>query len=108
MTYANAVLPHALFIAAQLLAGGGFPRHGRSIVCLPRPRDDRRGSLLAGRKQGWYPRGEEKSPYDQQPVEAVTMAEAALAALALLGDGDGENTWLPSAAPTAGSMAAIA
>jgi hypothetical protein len=31
--------------------------------------------------EGWYPRGEEKAPYDQQPVEAVTMAEAALAAL---------------------------
>jgi len=34
----------------------------------------------------WYPRGEEKSPYDQQPVEAVTMADAALAGFALLGD----------------------
>ena len=34
----------------------------------------------------WYPRGEEKSLYDQQPVEAVTMADAALAGFALLGD----------------------
>ena len=85
MTYANAVLPHALFIAAKLLAEGGLPRHRGSIVCLPRPADDRRGSLLAGREQGWYPRGEEKAPYDQQPVEAVTMAEAALAAFDLLG-----------------------
>ena len=30
----------------------------------------------------WYPHGEEKSLYDQQPVEAVTMADAALAAFA--------------------------
>ena len=30
---------------------------------------------------GWYPHGEEKAPYDQQPVEAVTMADAALAGL---------------------------
>ena len=36
--------------------------------------------------EGWYPRGEEKALYDQQPVEAVTMAEAALAAFCLLGD----------------------
>jgi len=36
--------------------------------------------------EGWYPRGEEKAPYDQQPVEAVTMAEAALAAFELHGD----------------------
>ena len=35
--------------------------------------------------EGWHPRGEEKAPYDQQPVEAVTMAEAALAALDVLG-----------------------
>ena len=35
--------------------------------------------------EGWYPRGEEKAPYDQQPVEAVTMAEAAQAAFDLLG-----------------------
>ena len=35
---------------------------------------------------GWYPHGEDKAPYDQQPVEAVTMAEAALAAFGLLGD----------------------
>ena len=28
----------------------------------------------------WYPHGEEKARYDQQPVEAITMAEAALAA----------------------------
>src|SRR5207247_1127521 len=31
----------------------------------------------------WYRHGEEKAPYDQQPVEAVTMAEAALAAFGL-------------------------
>ena len=36
--------------------------------------------------EGWYPRGEEKALYDQQPVEAVTMADAALAAFRLLGD----------------------
>ena len=36
--------------------------------------------------EGWYPRGEEKALYDQQPVEAVTMAEAAMAAFNLLGD----------------------
>ena len=34
----------------------------------------------------WYSRGEEKSLYDQQPVEAVTMAEAAMAGFTLLGN----------------------
>jgi hypothetical protein len=32
----------------------------------------------------WYSHGEDKSLYDQQPVEAATMAEAALAAYGLL------------------------
>jgi hypothetical protein len=35
---------------------------------------------------GWYEYGEEKAVYDQQPVEAATMAEAALAAHKLTGD----------------------
>ena len=35
---------------------------------------------------GWYPRGKDKALYDQQPVEALTMADAALAAFDLLGD----------------------
>ncbi len=34
----------------------------------------------------WYSRGEDKSLYDQQPVEAVTMADAALAGFAIVGD----------------------
>jgi hypothetical protein len=31
----------------------------------------------------WYPHGEEKALYDQQPIEAVTMADAALTAFGL-------------------------
>ena len=38
--------------------------------------------------EGWHARGEEKAPYDQQPVEAVTMAEAAQTALELVGGGE--------------------
>jgi hypothetical protein len=36
--------------------------------------------------KGWYPYGEHKAAYDQQPVEAFTMAEAAIAAFGLLGN----------------------
>ena len=73
----------------SVLAGGGFSRRGGSIVCLLGPRDHRRRELDFFWPVGnsdWYPRGEEKSLYDQQPVEAVTMADAALAGFALLGD----------------------
>jgi hypothetical protein len=86
MTYANAVLPHALFIAAKR-----WPREQdfldiaqTSFAFLDRW-TTAEGVFWPVGNEGWYPRGEEKAPYDQQPVEAATMAEAALAALDLLG-----------------------
>jgi hypothetical protein len=118
MTYANAVLPHALFIAAERwpmenfreVAESSFAFLDRETI-VETGKGDRH--LLPERPEGcfaqkvpvpfsafsadenifwpvgnrnWYPHGEEKAPYDQQPVEADTMAEAALAAFGLLGD----------------------
>jgi hypothetical protein len=113
MTYANAVLPHALFIAARCWPEEDFLDVAKASFAFL---DDETtgkgvGSLLHGSAQktpdpfigagddpfignvfwpvgnsDWYPRGEEKSLYDQQPVEAVTMADAALAGFALLGE----------------------
>ncbi len=86
MTYANAVLPHALFIAAKRwpqeedfrdIAQASFDFLDRQTTA--------NGVFWPIGNEGWYPRGEEKALYDQQPVEAATMAEAALAALELLG-----------------------
>jgi hypothetical protein len=100
MTYANSVLPHALFIAAehwpqeafldvakasftfldhQTTAPSTFPHSGKVSA------EDEKVFWPVG-NEGWYPRGEEKALYDQQPVEAVTMAEAALTAFKLHGD----------------------
>ena len=53
---------------------------------VPVPFSDGEGVFWPVGNEGWYPRGEEKALYDQQPVEAVTMADAALAAFRLLGD----------------------
>jgi hypothetical protein len=124
MTYANAVLPHALFIAAEHwpkedfldvaraafafldreTIGKGVRPHlcpgtgkgvrtiiQRTIRGIPENSSD---PFSAGSEtvfwpvgnEGWYPHGEEKALYDQQPVEAGTMADAALAAFRLLGD----------------------
>jgi hypothetical protein len=86
LTYANAVLPHALFVAAQRWpkepfreiaeASFGFLDRATTVDDLFWPV----GS------NGWYPHGEDKALYDQQPVEAATMGEAALAAFGLLGE----------------------
>ena len=86
MTYANAVLPHALFIAARCWPEKDFlDVAAASFDFLDRETTVEDVFWPVGNSD-WYPRGEEKSPYDQQPVEAVTMAEAALAAFGLLGD----------------------
>ena len=109
MTYANAVLPHALFIAARRWPEEGFLDVAEaSFAFLDRETTVEDFFWPVGNSD-WYPHGENKSPYDQQPVEAVTMADAALAGFGPLGDaGELKNTWLPSAAPTAGSTAGTA
>jgi hypothetical protein len=86
LTYANAVLPHALFIAARCWPEEDFLDVAQaSFAFLDRETTIDNVFWPVGNSD-WYSRGEEKSLYDQQPVEAVTMAEAALAAFALLGD----------------------
>lgn len=80
MTYANAVLPHALFDAAgrwpqeEYLsvaeASFGFLSQVTTLNNLFSPIGNR----------DWYPRDEARAMFDQQPVEASTMAMAAWAA----------------------------
>ena len=109
MTYANAVLPHALFSAARCWpeeefldvaqASFAFLDHvttakGVRTVCPERPEGccaqektpDPFSFFWPIGNSDWYSRGEEKSLYDQQPVEAATMADAALAGFELRGD----------------------
>lgn len=87
MTYANAVLPQALFVAARCwpeeplleLAEESFAFLDRVTTVD--------GVFWPIGNSDWYPHGEAKSTYDQQPVEASTMADAALTAFASRGDG---------------------
>jgi hypothetical protein len=85
------VLPHALFIAARCwpeedfldVAEASFDFLDRETTV-----DD---IFWPIGNSDWYPRGEAKSLDDQQPVEDVTMADAALAGFALLGNTSGEK-----------------
>jgi hypothetical protein len=86
MTYANAVLPHALFIAAKRWPKEKFLDIARVSFAFLDHHTTTEGVFWPVGNEGWYPRGEERAAYDQQPVEAVTMAEAARAAFDLLGD----------------------
>jgi len=86
MCYANAVLPQAMFIAAERWPKEEFLDVAKaSFAFLDRTTTDK-GVFWPIGNSNWYPHGEEKSPYDQQPVEAATMADAALAAFGLLGE----------------------
>jgi hypothetical protein len=86
MTYANAVLPHALFVAADRWPEEGYLTAAESSFALLDRVTTVDGVFWPIGNRDWYSHGEEKSPYDQQPVEASTMAEAALAAVATRGD----------------------
>jgi len=119
MTYANAVLPQAMFIAAEHWPQEGFLDVAQaSFAFLDRTTTgkgvrnllpERPGGCFAQKvpdtfseaengdvgpeaifwpvgNSDWYSHGEAKSPYDQQPVEAATMADAALTAFNMLGE----------------------
>ncbi|MEX2309002.1 MAG: hypothetical protein WD738_15480 [Pirellulales bacterium] len=80
LTYANAVLPHALFVAAKRWPDEGFLDVAKASFDFLDRATTSEGMYWPVGNCDWYPHGEEKALYDQQPVEAITMAEAALAA----------------------------
>jgi hypothetical protein len=86
MTYANAVLPHALFDAAERWPDEAFLSVAESSFAFLNLVTTADSVFWPIGNRDWYSHGEEKSLYDQQPVEAATMAAAALAALVLRGD----------------------
>lgn len=86
MTYANAVLPHALFDAAERWPNETYLSVAESsfgFLDLVTTADN---VFWPIGNRDWYSHGEEKSLFDQQPVEAATMAAAALAAWELRRD----------------------
>lgn len=85
MTYANAVLPHALFDAAERWPDEAFLAVAESSFGFLDLVTTTNGIFWPIGNRDWYSHGEEKSLYDQQPVEAATMAAAALAGLTLGG-----------------------
>ena len=85
MTYANAVLPHALFVAAQRWPEEAFLAVAEASFAFLDRVTTAEGVFWPIGNRDWYSHGEEKALYDQQPVEAATMADAALAALAAAG-----------------------
>ena len=86
MTYANAVLPHALFDASERWPNEEFLSIAEApfgFLNLTTSADE---IFCPVGNETWYPRGEQKSDFDQQPLEASTMVAAALAGFQQTGD----------------------
>ena len=86
LTYANAVLPHALFVAAHRWPKEIFLEAASASFEFLDVATTGNDVFCPIGNSGWYSHGEQKAMHDQQPVEASTMAEAALAAFRVLND----------------------
>jgi hypothetical protein len=86
LTYANAVLPHALFIAARHWPKEAFLDIAETSFAFLDRETTAEDLFSPVGNGGWYPHVEPKALFDQQPIEAVTMADAACAAFGLVGD----------------------
>lgn len=86
MTYANAVLPHALFDAAEHWPNEEYLDVAESSFAFLDLVTTTDNVFWPIGNRDWYSHGEEKSLFDQQPVEAATMAAAAFTALELRGE----------------------
>jgi hypothetical protein len=86
MTYANAVLPHALFLAGRRWPKESFLEAAEASFAFLDRATTAEGVFWPIGNDGWHSSGEDKALYDQQPVEAITMADAALAAFSSLND----------------------
>jgi len=80
LTYANAVLPHALFVAGQRWPEENFREVAEVSFDFLDHATAANDVFWPIGNSDWYSHGEEKALYDQQPVEAATMADAALTA----------------------------
>lgn len=79
LSYANAVLPHALVISGKAMDNPAMVRAGleslewlADIQCLSA------GCFSPIGSDGFYPRGGHRARFDQQPIEAQAMVSACL------------------------------
>jgi len=86
VTYDNAVLPHALFVALRVLKNSDYGKVAVDTCefLLDTTYVGDRFSFVGC--DGWYPRGGEKAQFDQQPIDAASMVRMLRVALDATGD----------------------
>ena len=88
LTYDNAKLPHALFAAACSFDIPQWKASAlESLEWLCKVQTDSKGLFLPIGSESFYVRGETRSLFDQQPLEAWATVSACLSAFEATGDG---------------------
>ena len=78
LAYANGRIPQALILCGRRLGHAEMLAAGlESLRWLFAVQTDPRGHLVPVGNNGWYPRGGERARFDQQPIEAAELIEAA-------------------------------
>jgi len=86
LTYVNARLSQALFLAYGIIGDEKYLQIAKkSFDFLVKVQVIDEKIIPIGNK-GWYKKGGKRALYDQQPIEAACMVEAALAAFRVTGD----------------------
>lgn len=80
MTYANAKMPQAMLLAADLLEDPRFLRIGLESLDFFIAQTYRDGEFDFPGNQGWWSRAGARAVYGQQPIEAGYLAEALITA----------------------------
>lgn len=86
LTYSNPRLPQALFNAHELTGDPSILDIAKSTFDFLIDAQLVEGVFVPIGNRGWMKRGGERAIYDQQPIEASSMVEAALAAHGSTGD----------------------
>jgi hypothetical protein len=86
VTYENALLPRALIVAGQVLDSESMVATGRRSLDWLIDAQTAPDGHLSPVGNGWWPRGEAMSQFDQQPIEATALLLAAEAAVRVTGD----------------------
>jgi glycosyltransferase involved in cell wall biosynthesis len=93
-TYANGKIPQAMIMAGQWIPDAATFQHGvASLRWLLEVQTGESGCLSLIGNNGWLPRGGARAKFDQQPVEAMALAEACSEAYRSTGD----EEWLKQA-----------
>jgi glycosyltransferase involved in cell wall biosynthesis len=87
VTYESALLPEALIAAGGVAGRDDWTTTGLAVLAwLAAAQEEPDGRLSAIGNDGWWPRGGTKATFDQQPIEAASIVEAAATAYEATGD----------------------